>query len=86
MVTNNINDMKPVYLFTQSMMNGTVTMNTEVAIFDNLELAEQTLADIKAHNAKCNFGGGMWINYSEIEVSYVYETKEEIPFYKNEED
>lgn len=44
--------MKKVYSFTQSLMNGTVTMETNVALFTTRELAEQTLADIKADNAK----------------------------------
>ena len=72
--------MKQVFSFTQTMMNGTVTCYTQVALFGTLELAEQTLRDIKAENAKRDLGG-MYVRYGNIEVSYVYETKEEIPFY-----
>ena len=73
--------MKKVYSFTQSVMNGTVTMETSVALFTTRELAEQTLADIKADNAKRDLGG-FRVCYSEIQETDLYETKEEIPFYQ----
>ena len=73
--------MKKVYLFTQSVMNGTVTMETSVALFATRELAEQTLADIKADNAKRDLGG-FRICYSKIQETDLYETKDEIPFYQ----
>ena len=73
--------MKKVYSFTQSVMNGTVTMETSVALFTTRELAEQTLADIKADNAKRDLGG-FRVCYSKIQETDLYETKEEIPFYQ----
>ena len=73
--------MKKVYSFTQSVMNGTVTMETSMAIFATRELAEQTLADIKADNAKRDFGG-LRVRYGKIHEAYMYETKDEIPFYQ----
>ena len=73
--------MKKVYSFTQSLMNGTVTMETSVALFNTRELAEQTLADIKADNAKRDLGG-FRVCYSKIQETDLYETKEEIPFYQ----
>lgn len=73
--------MKKVYSFTQSVMNGTVTMETSVALFATRELAEQTLADIKADNAKRDLGG-LRVLYGEIQGTDVYESKEEIPFYQ----
>ena len=73
--------MKKVFLFSQSLMNGTVTMRTEVATFATRELAEQTLADIKADNAKRDLGG-LCVRYGKIQETDVYETKEEIPFYQ----
>ena len=73
--------MKKVYSFTQSVMNGTVTMETSVALFATRELAEQTLADIKADNAKRNLGGYR-VRYGKVEESNLYETKEEIGFYQ----
>lgn len=76
--------MKKVFSFTQSLMNGTVTMNTEVALFATQELANQTLQDIKEDNAKRDFGG-IRVSYSEIQEFNVYETKEEIPFYQFKE-
>lgn len=73
--------MKKVYSFTQSLMNGTVTMETSVALFATRELAEQTLADIKADNAKRDLGG-FRVCYSKIQETDLYETKDEIPFYQ----
>ena len=73
--------MKKVYSFTQSVMNGTVTMKTNVALFTTRELAEQTLADIKADNAKRDIGG-FRVCYGKIQETDVYENKEEIPFYQ----
>ena len=73
--------MKKVYSFTQSVMNGTVTMETGVGLFATRELAEQTLADIKADNAKRDLGG-LRVRYGKIQETDVYENKEEIPFYR----
>ena len=73
--------MKKVYSFTQSLMNGTVTMETSVALFTTRELAEQTLADVKADNAKRDLGG-FRVCYSKIQETDLYETKDEIPFYQ----
>ena len=73
--------MKKVYSFTQSVMDGTVTIETSVALFATRELAEQTLADIKAENAKRDLGG-LRVRYSKIQETDLYETKDEIPFYQ----
>lgn len=73
--------MKKVYSFTQSVMDGTVTIETSVALFATRELAEQTLADIKADNAKRDLGG-FRVCYSKIQETDLYETKDEIPFYQ----
>lgn len=73
--------MKKVYSFTQSVMNGTVTMETSMALFTTRELAEQTLADIKADNAKRDLGG-LRVRYGKIQETDMYENKEEIPFYQ----
>ncbi len=73
--------MKKVYSFTQSVMNGTVTMETSVALFTTRELAEQTLADIKADNAKRDLSG-LRVRYGKIQETDVYENKEEISFYQ----
>lgn len=62
-------------------MNGTVTMETSVSLFTTRELAEQTLADIKADNAKRDLGG-FRVCYSKIQETDLYETKDEIPFYQ----
>ena len=67
--------------FTQSVMNGTETMETSVSVYATRELAEQTLADIKADNAKRDLGGYR-VRYSKVQETTVYETKDEIPFYQ----
>ena len=71
--------MKKVYSFTQSVMNGTVTIEDHVALFATSELAEQTLADIKADNAKRDLGG-LRVRYGKVQETNVYENREEIPF------
>lgn len=76
--------MKKVYSFTQSVMNGMVTMETSVALFATRELAEQTLADIKADNAKRDLGG-LRVRYGKVQETDMYENKEEIPFYQFKE-
>ena len=73
--------MKKVYSFTQSVMNGTVTVETSVSLFTTRELAEQTLDDIRADNAKRDLGG-LRVRYGKIQETNVYETKDEIPFYQ----
>ena len=73
--------MKKVYSFTQSLMNGTVTTETSVALFATRKLAEQTLADIKADNAKRDLGV-LSVSYGKIQETDMYETKDEIPFYQ----
>ena len=64
---------KKAYYFTQSVMNGTVTMETSVSVFATRELAEQTLADIKADNPK-RILGGYRVRYSKVQETTVYET------------
>ena len=62
-------------------MNGTVTVETSVSLFATRELAEQTLADIKADNARRDLGR-LRVRYGKIQETNVYETKDEIPFYQ----
>ena len=73
--------MTKAYYFTQSVMKGTVTMETSVAIFTTRELAEQTLCDIKADNAKRDLSGYR-VRYGKVQETTVYEAKDEIPFYQ----
>ena len=74
--------MTQAFAFTQSIMNGTVTMKTTIAIFATRELAEQTMADIKADNASRDLGH-LRVSYTDIEQVNIYEAKDEIPFYNN---
>ena len=74
--------MTQAFAFTQSIMNGTVMMKTTIAIFATRELAEQTMADIKADNASRDLGH-LRVSYTDIEQVNIYEAKDEIPFYNN---
>lgn len=76
--------MKKAFIYTQSLMNGTVTMESSVAAFATRELAEETVRNIKEHNAKCDLDG-LRIHYGDIKEIDVYETKDEIPFYQFKE-
>jgi len=76
--------MTKVFSFTQSLMNGTVTMKTQIALFATRELAEQTLADVKAYNAGRDIGV-LSIIYGEIRELDVYGSKDDIPFYQLKE-
>lgn len=74
--------MKKAFAFTQTVMNGTAMTGTHVALFATRQLAEQTLADIKATNQ-----GDLGIlrsEFSDVEQVNIYETRDEIPFYKFE--
>ena len=73
--------MKKVYSFTQSVMNGTVTAETQVAAFTSRELAEQVREDVRRDNAQRDLGG-MRVRYSEVKEVEVYESKDEVPFYQ----
>lgn len=62
-------------------MNGTVTMETQVAAFTSRELAEQVRKDIRKDNAQRDLGG-MRVRYGKVEEIEVYESKDEVPFYQ----
>lgn len=73
--------MKKIYVYQQSIMNGTVTCSTEVAAFTSRELAEEVRNDIRKENDRREYDG-LRVRYGDIEKIDVYESKEEIPFYK----
>lgn len=62
-------------------MMGKVTVETSVSIYTTRELAEQTLADIKADNAKRDLGCYR-VRYGKVQEATVHETKGDIPFYQ----
>ena len=72
--------MKKIFIYEQSLMNGTVTMETSVAAFASRELAEQVREDIRKYNDQSNLGG-MCVRYGEVKEIEVYESKDEVPFY-----
>lgn len=71
--------MKKIFIFENSLMNGTVTCNTEIAAFTSRELAEDTRQAIRATN--CMVAGGYRVYIGEVEEINVYESKDEIPFF-----
>ncbi len=73
--------MQKIFIFEQSLMNGTVTMETQVAAFASRELAEQVREDIRRDNAQRDLGG-MRVRYGEVKGIEVYESKDEVPFYQ----
>lgn len=72
-----------IFIYRMSLMNGTVTMNTEVAAFASRELAEETREAVRRYNAQHNPNAR--VHYSDIEEINVYESKGEIPFFQTEE-
>lgn len=73
--------MKKIFIYEQSLMNGTVTMETQVALFATSELAEQVREDIRKYNAQRDLGG-MCVRYGKVKEIEVYESKDEVPFYQ----
>lgn len=73
--------MKKIFIYEQSLMNGTVTMETQVGAFASRELAEQVREDIRRDNAQRDLGG-MRVRYGEVKEIEVYESKDEVPFYQ----
>ena len=76
--------MKKIFIYEQNLMNGTVTMSTEVAAFTSREVAEQTRKAIRKSNAGRNLDG-LRVSYSDIKEINVYESLDEVPFFQTEE-
>ena len=76
--------MKKIFIYEQRLMNGTVTIGSHVSAFATRKLAEETREDIRECNSKRDLVEfSDW--YGDIEEISVYESKEEIPFYKQNE-
>ncbi len=69
--------MKSVYVFTTNLMNGTVTMHTEVTATTTRELAEKAKEDLTKAIAK-GVPGILRVMFSDIEEISVYETEGEL--------
>lgn len=76
--------MKKIFIYRQSLMNGTVTASTEVTAFTDRELAEKTRRAIRRSNSQRDLDG-MRVWYSDIEEINVYESEDEIPFFQTDE-
>lgn len=73
--------MKKVYAFCTSLMNGTVTMATEMAVFGNRQLAEKTRHDLMEYNSRKVIPPAVCI-CSKVTEMTIYEREDEIPFYQ----
>ena len=68
--------MQKIFTFTQSLMNGTVTMSVSVAAFTSRELAERTRQAVIDANKDIEFPRSYC---SKIEEKDVYECDGEVP-------
>lgn len=75
-------ELKKVYILTQSVMNGTVTINVYCSVFATKELAEKTRdAVIKANEKN---GENSFHVLVDIQESDLYEDEEDVPILNNE--
>ena len=74
--------MQKIFIYQQSMMNGTVTMSTEIGAFTSRELAEQTREAVRESNKDADLGG-FRIYYGEVKEICVYDSIDEIPFFQD---
>lgn len=73
---------KKVYILTQSVLNGTVTMNVYCSVFATKELAEKTRdAVIEANEKNCDKSFQVLVD---IQESDLYKTEEDVPILNNE--
>lgn len=68
--------MKKLYGFSQNLMNGTVTLRTEVALFTSEELAKKAKEAVIEVSKDVDFPRLM---YGEIKETVVYESEDEVP-------
>ena len=74
--------MEKIFIYEQSLMNGTVTMFTNVSAFASRELAEETREAVRESNRGHRLDGmSPW--FGDIKELNVYESKDEIPFFQN---
>ena len=72
--------MKKIFTFNQRLMNGTVTMQSQVACFGSYELAEKTKqAVLNANNSNLEEMHGMYCRCDDIVEMDVYESEKEVP-------
>ena len=65
-----------IYTLVCSIMNGTVTMSTEVTGYTTRELAEETKAAVDKANEDPNSPFGVWTEIKEIDI---YTDRSEVP-------
>lgn len=75
-------EVKKVYILTQSVMNGTVTMNVYCSVFATKELAEKTKKAVIEANENNN--DNSFQVFVDIQESDLYETEEDVPILNKE--
>ena len=75
--------MKKIFTFNQRLMNGTVTMQSQVAAFTSRELAEKTKQAVI--EANFNTDSPFTCNCDDIVETDVYETENEVPILNKED-
>jgi hypothetical protein len=72
--------MKKIFTFNQRLMNGTVTMQSQVACFTSRELAEKVKqAVLEANYYNCEEMNGTYCLCDEIVETDVYESEQAVP-------
>ena len=74
--------MKKVFIFNQSVMNGTVTIGTGTALFSSRDLAEKTREAVMEVNKEPSGPFAMYCG--EIMEAEIFETEEEVPILNRE--
>lgn len=76
--------MKKIFTFNQRLMNGTVTIQSQVACFSSRELAEKAKqAVLEANGYNIEEMHGMYCCCDEIVETDVYESEEDVPILNN---
>lgn len=77
-------EVKKVYILTQSVLNGTVTMNVYCSVFATKELAEKTKEAVIEANENTKSQTPSFHVFVDIQESYLYETEEDVPILNEE--
>ena len=75
-------EVKKVYILTQSVLNGTVTMNVYCSVFATKELAEKTKEAVIEANENANSPSFQVL--VDIQESDLYEAEEDVPILNEE--
>lgn len=76
--------MKKIFVYHEVLMNGTVTASDGVAAFGSKELAEEVRKDVIEANRNNKEDSFLTFHCTDVEEVTVYESKDEVPFYKKQ--